>query len=77
MINSNALIDVLDCDAAAVVNGRCTGKAASAVLDGLLIAVERERAMLSAELAESEVEATADNNAISVVVLSVMSPVAL
>ena len=53
------------------------GKATSAVLDAELTALDNDRAMFSAESAESDPDATADISAISVVVLSVMSPVLL
>jgi len=75
--SSSALIEVLDCEVCDVISDRCTGKTMDVVLDVLLIALDRERAMLSAEVAVNEPDVTADSSAISVVVFSVIEAVEL
>lgn len=77
LISSRALIAVLDCEVSDVDSGRSIDNAADAVLDTLFTAVESERAISNAEVADSEPEATADSNTTSVVVLRVIDPVLL
>ena len=60
-----------------MVNGRWIGKRMDGVLESLSITLESERAIFSAEVAVSELDATADSKAISVVVFSVIEAVEL
>lgn len=77
LMSSSTLIEVLDCEDNIVLNWRCTGKTRDGVLEVLLMALDSERAMFSTEVAVNEPDVTADNSAISVVVLSVIEDVEL